>query len=331
MKRLITFFGLLMTFLFFGKSQLVQAAGAEFTLQPVQNQDQRKQADNGYFNLKVTPGKTCKVAVLVQNRSKTTSRTILVQPVNATTNDSAQIDYTPAKRQPNASAAVTFTSLFPKPVTVTLKPEEGKVVTFEYIVPKQAFNGQLLGSIYALDQTKAATKAGELTNQFASAIAVVLSEQDQLPQANPTLSQANLAVLQNKPVVSLKLQNNQPRYVPQMTMDVKIVDRASGKTVAKKTTTKGSLAPNSTFNYAVPTGSQPLPSGNYQAKVTIKAPNKTWQLTKDFTVSGTQTAATQQDIFRPGNNNWWLWLIIGVLVIILLGLLVIFWRKNIVK
>ncbi|MCI1892273.1 MAG: DUF916 and DUF3324 domain-containing protein [Schleiferilactobacillus harbinensis] len=315
---------LLMPLVMLGLMHTVQAAaqGAEFYLAPLYPDNQ---TDNnlGYFVLKVTPGQRGKVGVQVQNTSKTDTRKIRLTPTSATTNDAGQINYTPSTKKADATLQHPLNQLFSKPVTITVDPEQSKVVTFEYIVPTTGFKGQILGSIYALDVTedKAASGQFALRNQFAMALGVILS-QDPAQTLTPDLKlrQVRPGLSNKQPAILARLQNQAPQLFRGMAINARVTKRGEKETMYSAKLTGGSMAPNSNFDLPISAAKKGISAGQYTLHMTVQAVDKTWQFTRNFTVSEQEAnkfAKRQTGTQSPWQK--WLWWIVLALAVLIIG------------
>ncbi|MFT8410904.1 MAG: DUF916 and DUF3324 domain-containing protein [Schleiferilactobacillus perolens] len=309
----------------------VQAAtagnGADFYIAPVYPPNQLN-TKLGYFALKVAPGKQYSLSVQVQNISQTSTRTIRLTPTPATTTDSADINYTPVKTAKDPTAQYTLNQFFSKPIAITLKPGEAKVVTFQYVIPASGFRGQILGSIYALDETKSATTKAQfaLQNRFAMTLGILMG-------TNPLASQPITLILRtvkpdmvnHSPVVLANIENQTPQYFRHFTVTAQISRVGRSTVLFTKKITNGRMAPNSSFNLTIPTDKR-LTAGNYTLKTTASAQGQVFHFTRRFTVS---TAAAQhlQTPQSVRGNSRLAWLIaiaasFAAIILIWIGVLV---------
>jgi hypothetical protein len=297
-------------------------AGAEFYIAPIYPRNQTN-LKLGYFALKVTPGQSATLSVQVQNISKTSTRTIRVSPTPATTSSSAEINYTPTGKPKDPTAQYTLNQLFSRPATVTLKPGEGKVVTFQYIIPKDGLTGQILGSIYALDETRAADSGTQfaLQNHFAMAIGVLLAQDPAAQQpVTLTLRTVKPGITNHVPTILANVENQTAQLFRGMTATATVTRSGSDRVLYTKKIINGAMAPNSNFDLTIPADTHLTP-GPYTLILTASAMGQVFHLRRNFTVSA--TAAQQLTVAQPARTNAWAaWL---TAIAAILGAMIIFW------
>lgn len=299
-----------------------KAQGSDFYMAPLYPENQTDQ-NLGYFVLKVTPGQKGKVGVQVQNTSKTSTRKIQLTPTPATTNDAGQINYSQSEKKADETLQHPLNQLFSKPVTVTVEPEKSKVVTFEYILPKEGFKGQILGSIYALDITEQKDADGQfaLKNKFAMALGIVLSQDpEQTLMPDLKLQQVRPGLSNQKPAILARLQNQAPQLFRGMTIDARVTVKGEQATKYQYKLKNGSMAPNSNFDVPISAEKDGLAAGQYTLHMTVQAKGKTWRFNRNFTVS--EKSAAKFAAKTPGNQQppwqkWLLWIAIGLAVLII--------------
>lgn len=296
---------------------------SSFVLTPLLPKDQLdKQA--GYFNLKVTPGSTRELKVSVSNPSKSTI-TLEVTPVNATTSDAGSVAYVPSNRQ-DPSATTTFKDMTSAGVTVQLAAHQAKTVGFTVTIPKNGFKGEVLGGLFVTNPTASATKPTNdqgfvLKNRYAEVTAVALwcQPQETIP-VQLVLDQVKVTTDNGQPVLFAKLRNLAPTLFGQLTIQARVIDRVTRKTVATQRLKSGSMAPNSWFNYHVALGSDRLAAGNYQLKLHLTSGTRVWNFSHNFTLTAQRASQHNHRLVGPHKVNWWLWgslALVGLLALLM--------------
>lgn len=305
----------------------VQAASQprNFVATPLLPKNQLSQKA-GYFDLKVTPGQTQSLKLAVTNPGSTT-RTLEVMPVNATTSDAGSVVYVPSNRT-DPSAQTTFTKMTSGALTIKLAPHQGKTVTFKTKIPAGGFNGQVLGGLFVTDPTATSTKPKSkaqnfrLQNRYAEVTAVALTchPKQQLP-VKLTLAQVKVGLRGTQPMVFAKIRNLTPVLFGQLEIEAQVVSLKTGRVVATEQLKNGSVAPNSWFNYAVPLGTKTLAAGHYQLNLHLTSGKRQWRFKRQFTLSATRTRehnTATKAVHQPRQINWWLWGLLALIVILLL-------------
>lgn len=314
----------ILLFSFFGLVSETQAAdkGAGYTIAPVYPENQVNQ-HLGYFSLKVTPGQRGQLAVLVQNLSATKTKKILVKPTAATTTDQGQINYSPSNKKKDSSATYILPELFSKQVTVSVAPKTSREVTFEYQIPQNGFKGQILGAIYALDQTSSSNQNKSqfgINSKFAMVVGVQLS-QDPSKKVAPKLNLRTVkpAIQNGNATIQLNIQNSQPILFGKLSLNAQIKKLGQQQVILKRKVSNYQMAPNTNFNFNIDAPKSKLTAGNYTALVNAKAGDYTWRLKRNFTISDNQVHKLNQPQTpaRNGNMIWYILLAVLLLLVII--------------
>ncbi|BAX66095.1 hypothetical protein FD49_GL000732 [Latilactobacillus sakei subsp. sakei DSM 20017 = JCM 1157] len=81
------------------------------------------------------------------------------------------------------------------------------------------------------------------------------------------------------------------------------------------------MAPNSSFNYAIEPGDEPLKAGTYTLDMTAKSDKKTWHFTSEFTIKrATLKENTKNELKSPEKKKSIniIWLIVGFSILLLI-------------
>ncbi|WHM90237.1 DUF916 and DUF3324 domain-containing protein [Lacticaseibacillus rhamnosus] len=316
-----------LSFLWFGTHQQAHAAdGAGFTISPALPQNQIDQST--YFNLLVKPGETQRLLIYVKNTTKTAKK-LKVSPVSAFTQTNGTIGYYPNDHKDN-SAEYTFSQLAGEPKTIDLAGDAQVPVTFDVKIPEKGFTGQILGSLYVEDPTVHKSGGGgmAINNKFAMLIGVVLQTSTTEVAPDLNLMAVKPGSQDNRAGVLATIQNTKPRLFGDMTLDGKVYRQGSDKPYLSRTEKGWSFAPNSHFDYALPS-KEALSPGTYTLDLTVRAVGKTWHWRRNFTITRQQSEAIEQKLGREAPQKTWLWIIIAiVLALVILVLLWLVWRQR---
>jgi hypothetical protein len=319
-RKLKWLFGAMMLGILLGFAAPVQAAdtGANFTVSPAAYPSEQVGGDLGYFQLKVSPNQTGSVGIKIQNYG-TTDQSFTVTPTKATTNAVGQINYAPTKHKLDRSAQYNLTQLLSKKQTVTVPAKTTKTVTFTYQIPKKGFKGMLLGGFYVYSNTRKTGTNSNVTNRFAMTIGISMS-QNAPHRLAPKLKMGSAKTANHGDNLTAvaKLRNVQPTYFRGMRIQTTVTKPGHKKVLYRQHTANGSMAPTSNFNYTMNVGQKITTPGRYLAHITIKARGKTWHFNRPFTISAT-TATKQITHVNRWGAVWWLWAIIIVLILAIVG------------
>ena len=260
----------------------VQASGMQFTVAPIFSPNQFKTTN--YFNLLSKPGTTQKVTIRLTNTSDE-RKSFSVRLVNATTTNIGEINYTPSKTKTDASAKVTLRRLCAQPTQkVILASKEQRDISFELKIPRKGLTGQVLGSIYVLDQTHLTDQANNLTfqNHYAMVTAVQLQTKKTL-HVKPRLKLVRVTngqIGNVKSVIKARLQNPQPTILRPLKITAQVKNVRTSKIIVKHYKLRYTMAPTSHADLQIPLG-HALKKGRYRVKLVVKRDAKqTWYLTR---------------------------------------------------
>lgn len=307
----------------YGTAHATASKPTNFTAMPLLPKNQlTKQAD--YYDLHVTPGTTQVLKLAVSNPGST-SRTLKVIPINATTADAGNAVYVPSNRT-DSSAQTTFTKMTTPAVTITLAPHQGKTVTFRTKIPSGGFRGQVLGGLFVTDVKATVPKPEKhsqnfrLDNRYAEVTAVSLwCHPKQVLPIQLKLAAVKVGLQGDQPMVFAKIRNLTPMLFGELKIKARVIQDQTGKQVATQTLKAGSMAPNSWFNYGVALGSKTLAAGRYTLKLHLTSGKRTWNFNRAFRLSAQRTRehnTTVKAVKQP--VNWWLWIILAILALLLL-------------
>lgn len=278
----------------------------------------------GYFDLKVMPGTTQDLKLAVTNPGST-QKTLQVIPVNATTSDSGNAVYVPSNRT-DPSAQTTFTKMTSGAVTITLASHQEKTVTFKTTIPTGGFQGEVLGGLFVTDPqaSPAASQNGgassfRLHNRYAVVTAVALwCHPNQRLTTMLKLGDVAIANSDTNPVVQAKIRNLTPALFGDLQGTARIIKTDTGQQVARQDLKRGSMAPNSWFNYGVPLGNKPLTAGRYTLNLHLTSGKRVWDFTHSFSLTKNQAKAHNTIIRPEGGIDWWFWLLLALLLALLI-------------
>lgn len=238
-----------------------------------------------YFALKVKPNQKQELSLLVHNSSNE-AIDVELEPHNASTNQNGLIVYEYQKKIDD-SLKVPFTQLISEAQSVHLESKESKVVDFELNMPKEYFDGIILGGfrIYQKYDDKENKDSGvQLNNRIEYEMSVKLVETDVAVVPNINLLDAYAGLDNYVPSFFATLQNDQATVINNLSIEAKVFfkDEKSPLYELKKDDLR--MAPNSNFDFPIGTANKAMKPGKYSVKILAKADDKEWKLSKEFLV-----------------------------------------------
>lgn len=322
--------GLLGTILFFTLSTtLVYAEDGNvgFNIQMLSS-DAQHDANASYFDLRLLPGQKETIKFRLNNTSDEAS-TYSVHVNQAYTNSQGFIDYTDVDgtKENDIPYKIQDMVTYEKKVTVAAKTSVD--VPIDITMPDKAFDGQIMAGIQVLkDQEKS---DDQINVDYGYILGLKITESD-----TPVVREMNLVSVTpeasfGQPSVIATVQNPTMDAYGHLKYVVDIKNKKEDKSIYSKTYDDNmEMAPNSLFDLAINTKDQPLVAGDYSLNMTITdAKDNKWTFDKEFTISKQQADKINDATINQGKKNTlpYVWIIIGVLVLIIIGL-VIYLKKR---
>ncbi|MGL9727698.1 DUF916 and DUF3324 domain-containing protein [Enterococcus sp. DIV0756] len=260
-----------------------------FTVETVLPSNQVDPSRSFYF-LKVTPGEAQRIQLKVISTRKE-ARTVKVSLNNAMTSTEASIDYGVDKPKLDDSLKNPVTEIVHVPEEfkeVTVENYEEKTIELEINPPQEEFAGIKLGAIRLIGvPTGSENKKTGLKVETGYTIGMVLTEDAAQYNSGGELNFKNVDVLlsNGSKVVGVSLQNDQPKMIDQLKMNIKVRKKGSNKVLYEKKGEDLSVAPNTNFTYHVPLGLENVEAGKYSVEINAQNAEKTWKWTKEVSIT----------------------------------------------
>ncbi|MGX7150249.1 DUF916 and DUF3324 domain-containing protein [Enterococcus ureasiticus] len=331
MKRLIPVILTMIGFVAVGFTggQHASAEEMSFSVEAKLPENQRDKSKT-YFDLRVKPGETQELEVELKNN---TDKDVTVQTKanTAITNDNGVIDYGAVDPKLDKTLAYPFGKLAKVDPEVQLAPKETKLLKVQVALPSETFNGIILGGLHF---TQKEEKAGEnkesgvqIENKFAYVIGVRLSENDDEVKPELQLTGAKAGQRNYRNNVLGTLQNPTPRILGNMTVtaDVFAINNQEAPVFHNKQENLN-MAPNSSFNYGIPTANKPFKAGKYILKMAVEAAGEKWEFEKEFEIKEDEAKKLNDDAVELAeeDSDYTLYFIIGgaVFGVVIIGLII---------
>ncbi|USF97090.1 DUF916 and DUF3324 domain-containing protein [Latilactobacillus sakei] len=334
-KRLGLVMGVLATLFvaFTVNQQVVHAEKVTYSVAPIYPENQTDK-NLGYYDLRVKPGQKEEVSVVVQNTGKKDLE-VDVAPNTAITNQNGVINYSQSDPKYDKTLKYPFTKLMSPAQRLKVPAESSRTATFTLNAPKATFEGTILGGFYVSqvkqDQVEQALdhkKGTSLTNRYSYILGVKLTQSDQALKPHLRLNRIKPGLLNGHTAILSNIQNTQANSVGEMQVDAKIRRAGQRKVLYHSKQTDLQMAPNSNFDYGIDLKNQPLKAGRYNIKIKVNSNKGQWLLSKDFEITQKEARKYNGKAVELPQSNWWLYVIIGVMVLLILFLLFLLWRKN---
>ncbi|WP_317913450.1 DUF916 and DUF3324 domain-containing protein [Carnobacterium maltaromaticum] len=240
-----------------------------------------------YFDLRITPSQKQTITLIVSNSSDK-EETIIISPNVAVTNQNGVIDYSKFESKLDSSFKVPLSSVISEKQEVTLAAKESKEVSFTLQMPKESFDGIILGGFYITKKESADKKEEEknvqIKNNYSYVIGIKLRETDVEVKPEIVLNDIQPDLLNYRTVVTANLQNTKATMIKDLNVTAKVFKKGE-TTVLHETSKEGmSMAPNSNFDFPINWDNQPLDAGDYTLQLVAKSGDNEWKFEKDFVI-----------------------------------------------
>lgn len=291
--------------------------GIDFSVKPQITSSQIGDNDS-YFNLRTTPDKKEIVPIKITNHAQEEA-TYIVNVNTATTNMNGIIDYGQQNVQLVGSKGQFADLVDKKEQLVSIAAGADKVVDIVLTMPNEPFDGILLGGITVVKkQNKENQAKNTIKNEFQYALAVQISENDEV--INPKLTGGNIQLTQinKRNAVQMTIKNPQPKLLKQVegTFTIKRKGQKTTTLVEEKRDTL-SIAPNSEFSLFTMLNDTFKP-GEYTYTINLKNAEGHWTFSKDFSIEKKEAKHLNKKSVdqTPSQFSW-------ILIVVIMGIIIL--------
>ncbi|MCA5013469.1 MULTISPECIES: DUF916 and DUF3324 domain-containing protein [unclassified Enterococcus] len=289
-----------------------------------------------YFDLKMIPGQKETIELEVSN---STDEEIIVE-INANTaltNDNGVADYSQSMIKKYDGTLKTPFSTIAKPHEneLTLAPNESKIAKIDIDMPKDEYDGLILGGIHLAEKDtkteKSADSGVQIKNNFAYVVGVSLRENDNEVKTHLELNDIVPTQVNYRNFVKANIQNTTAEIVKNFKVDARIYTE-KGKEVLHQTKKEDMrMVPNSNFDYAISWDNQEFKAGVYRLEMDALANGEEYHWVKNFTIDAKEAKelnAKAVDLEKSSNLMLYIMIGIAILIALLLVLIVLVLRKK---
>lgn len=300
-------------------SQPMFAEKNDYSVRPILPENQKADVQS-YFDLVVTPDSEQTLKIAIKNNTSSNQK-YNVYVNTATTNQNGIIDYSIYNFKKDESMVVSLKDCITLDAPqVDVLANDEKEVAIDLKIPKQAFNGVLLGGVTVEPIVKDSEKG--ISNVITRTIAIQLSESTE--QISPELKVGDVTISQEnyRNNIKINLRNVSPIVLTKVTAKITVEKKGEKKPLISQQKEQLSFAPNSRFNLMTEWDREFDP-GEY--KYTIKLYDESghkWLFDKDFEIGNVQAEnmnKTSVDKKKASHNTWIIYIGIGIAIIIMLG------------
>lgn len=333
LKKIILL-GIIMVASVLGFSLSVSANEVGFSVEPVLPKNQID-AQSGYFHLLMKQGGSQKLQVKLKN-TKDQEVELTAWVASAKTNVNGVVDYSDNESKVDNSLQHDLSQLVEIEKDIVLPPNSEKTIDVTVKMPEARIEGIIAGGLTFEEkkgsQTENISNQTGIKNKFSYVIALLIQQESEII-VEPELSIGKVAPsqLNTKSAISAEIRNVSSVFLNNMSIVVKVTNKASKKVVFEENKTNLQMAPNTTMNFPLFLDGKKLEPGEYHYEATISGTNgsdesdtKEWKLESDFMIEKDlakklNKTDTQQ---KDGNSlSWWVWLLIILNILLVVTLI----------
>lgn len=301
-----------------------EAMSFSFDIIPPENQTD---FDLTYFDFRVSPNEKMSLDVTVTNTGNDIKK-IKVTPTNAITNANGIVDYAIQDKEYiyDSSLKTPFTTLVSPEQTVSLEPGETKTLSFDFIAPKEAFDGIILGGFVAhlVQEEQETTKPGvSFVNQYQFVKAVVIRSSDADVPPTLVLNAVKPSLYNYRTAVTANLQNTSPTLLGDISIEANITKKGSQDIIKSEKRENVEFAPNSNFDFPIMWDNERLEPGDYTLTMNATVKKETFSFEEHFTITKNESNSVNKQAMdlKKEHKSLIFWLTLIFIFMLLLSFL----------
>ncbi|EHQ9041165.1 DUF916 and DUF3324 domain-containing protein [Enterococcus faecalis] len=308
----------------------VDAAEMNFSVQAVIPENQ---VDKGktYFDLKMNPDQKQDLSITMKND---TSKDVTVEIGihTATTNDNGIADYSGNTEEKDSTLKYDLSDLIEIEKEMTIPAKGEKTVTAHLKMPKETFDGVLLGGFTFIEKesvdNKEVQEGAQIVNKYAYTIGIQLQETDKVIEPELVLKNVKAGQINFRNVLQANIQNKEAAIIKNLTVDGKIFKKKGKEALYEAKRADLRIAPNSNFNYNISLENEAFKPGTYVFKGVATAGEKEWKFEKEFTIKNEVAKELNNTAVNLDKDySSYIYLGVGLLVIILILIILYLLKK----
>ncbi|EPH94656.1 hypothetical protein D920_02843 [Enterococcus faecalis 13-SD-W-01] len=247
----------------------------------------------GFYHLIGHPGEKQTIALKVYNASEE-EITIKAAVNPASTNKNGIPNYM-GEEQYDSSLKYRMDELVSIEETKVKVPASGSVtVNATVIFPDKEWEGDVLGGIRITEEAEQNSEQ-TVVHEVAYTVGILLNQTNGVSVENELHLQKVSAGQRNyRTYIEANVQNSAAAIIREMNVQAKIIEKNSETPIYTYDAYELRMAPNSNFDFGIPTGDQPIKAGDYLLDMIIQADGKEYQFQKNFTIGGSEARQLNQ-------------------------------------
>ncbi|MGG5315116.1 hypothetical protein IGI49_003496 [Enterococcus sp. AZ071] len=300
--------------------------GVDYSVAPILPDNQLDRGKS-FFDLRVKPEEKQTIQLQIENYSDQEQR-YFIEVNTAQTSGNLTIDYgnTDIPKDSINQQPISDYVKYPKEVTIPAK--KAGVVSLDLTVPKESFDGILLGGIQVKkDFGKEEKPKDQISSEYAYVIGLMLSENDQPVEPDLQYKGIKAKELTNNAGLIVSMENPTPINIKKASLTADVYAEDGTKPVITRTIEDGGIAPSSRFDLHLFNGeagdTKPLVAGKYRLELSVEDDaGHNWKFNEPFEITKKEASAVNNQVFQvEEGTNYWLYIIIGILAAVVLSFL----------
>lgn len=263
----------------------------DFSIQPLDEKGEVNQ--QGYYHFIGQPGEQKAVSIQVFNASEKEIR------VNATVNPASTNQNGVPSYQGEATVDSSLVHRMNELVvieedTLTVPVGGSATMNLKVSMPNEEWEGDVLGGIRF---TQESTQESEQTvvHEVAYTVGILLNQEQGVVVENElTLNEVGAGQRNYRNYIEANLQNRAATIVRELTIESSVFRKGSETPLYTVEAYDLRMAPNSNFDFGIPTGEQPIKAGDYVLKMTAEADGKEYTFEQAFTITSQEARQLNQ-------------------------------------
>lgn len=281
---------------------------------------------NSYFDIEMLPGESQTLEVMVYNSSNE-EITVHINNTIAATNSNGLIVYDGLEEgeESHKSMKYPFSDISTvESNEITVPAGEQKIAEVQVNAPEESFDGVILGGLYFTLEPGENNNEENVTiqNRYSYALAVQIREEDNSNEveANLELLNVNPGTINYRTGLQSEFVNTSPIIIDGLTVEANVYEEGSEEPLYINKVEDFMVAPNSKFNFPVMYNNQRLEPGAYIFKASADNDDNSWEFEEEFEVTEEIADEANEEAVEveEEDNNWLIYVVIGLAIIIVL-------------
>lgn len=324
---------LVIVFFFLIVGQLsVIADGMPIGIKAILPDNQRSKAT--YFDLRMEPGQQQTIEIVLTNTSDE-EVTVHIKTNPGQTNDNGVIIYSESDKDNRLpSRVISFSDIANVDEDLVIAAKETKQFPIELKMPKESFDGIILGGIHVSvadkdEQEEVTDRQMAVVNKFEYSLGIRLTETDKMPISDILLKKVQASQVLSRNVIKVTLENPTMSLIEDIRYSAKIYKKGQTDVYLESVHTGYRLAPTSEFKLGIQMDNKKFEAGTYQLKLnaTSEKSQQEWKWDEEFVITREEAKKLNEQAIDIEENPFnWMWIVLILMGLIVILLILFIWQ-----